>query len=558
MEIAGAIVALVPPIPASIGTDSMAMHLKATRLKKIATAAIESTRIPERNYRRGDQRRQALAKIDPTGVDLSEAKQYINTAEKQENEEREAEENTMRKLRSLAPSDNPLGKPWPMQQNGDLWQSFWHGLVERGPDSVKTKWVKGHAKQVHIDAGITNERWKRGNDHGDTAANRGVKEVGEEVVQIADWMQKKHSKYTGFMDRVHVFQVKLMEKIKAKRDEKKALLKATQNKTCVGKVHICECLPYPKPAEAYRLQCRPLPKGPHKFHQQRNEMEKIRKFVASIRWAPEIETGIACTWLELDAGFCCQQGKLTLATKLAQKPLLDQQLRLFKQKVRHIALMTMNIDREGMFTGTVTRCTRLQAIGVTNYHGSFAAAPAWSNHQAKAIAIMLLQQKGNLSPKSTMLLSQGRLWLSPSRMRFKGAAAWQINPHWEGTTHATVTTASNHHHNNNVQTTSTTASSQSTVSEMPGGKRQRIDKPPETPVASEPSGHPGESNSIQNTHEASSSTGTTPSGNYSVLLNRRGFSSTDWDPQTNFATEPDNSPPVSAPDPSLGENLGGG
>lgn len=86
--------------------------------------------------------------------------------------------------------------------------------------------------------------------------------------------------------------------------------------------------------------------------------------------------------------------------------------------------------REGVFTTPVARCTRLRASSSTNHHAAFAASPAWTRGHAKSVTIMLLLQKGKLNWKTSRDLGNDRLWLRPSRLRFRGTAAWTVNLDW--------------------------------------------------------------------------------------------------------------------------------
>ena len=246
--------------------------------------------------------------------------------------------------------------------------------------------------------GLTTIASKRGNDHGDVTARKGVELVRLHIVALAAWLHDKHGDYTKFMDRVHYYMIKVMEIVKAKREAKRVLLKAATDKHTFGKIHIVSVMDFaPDDEGAYRLAMGPLPRGIHKFHQDRWQLNRIRAFIAETKWAPAIESGRACTWLELYAGFCCYLGerKAAIALRnLARKPFLDQQLKLFQQHVRYVALMCIDSGREGLFTTPVTICTRLRALGITNHHAAFAASPVWNRGQAKAVTIMMLQQKG--------------------------------------------------------------------------------------------------------------------------------------------------------------------
>ena len=88
MELAGSIVAMVRRVPLRIAADSKSMIDKAMKLKQAATQLVN----------------------DPESV--------------------------------WWPRKNPMGKPWSLQPDGDLWKILWDGLLTRGPESVTWQKVK--------------------------------------------------------------------------------------------------------------------------------------------------------------------------------------------------------------------------------------------------------------------------------------------------------------------------------------------------------------------------------------------------------------------------------
>lgn len=82
MEIAGSIVAMLRATPLRIAADSKAMIDKAMKLKEAAQTRIQ----------------------DPQAA--------------------------------WWPMKNPMGKPWGLQKDGDLWKIMWEGLLTRGPHTI--------------------------------------------------------------------------------------------------------------------------------------------------------------------------------------------------------------------------------------------------------------------------------------------------------------------------------------------------------------------------------------------------------------------------------------
>ena len=62
------------------------------------------------------------------------------------------------------------GKPWGLQDDGDVWEMIAKAIAARGKSATAVTKVKGHAKQEHIDNGETTAAHKEGNDLADEAA----------------------------------------------------------------------------------------------------------------------------------------------------------------------------------------------------------------------------------------------------------------------------------------------------------------------------------------------------------------------------------------------------
>ena len=64
--------------------------------------------------------------------------------------------------------------------HSDLWAQVVTDILRLGPDAVRITWIKGHAKQSHVDRGITTKEDKYGNDHADTLAG-----IGRDLRQVS-------------------------------------------------------------------------------------------------------------------------------------------------------------------------------------------------------------------------------------------------------------------------------------------------------------------------------------------------------------------------------------
>ena len=64
-------------------------------------------------------------------------------------------------------------KPWQLLRDGHLWKALSDAIYQRGPGSIAASWVKGRAKAIHIQKGITTLYHKLRNDRVDTIADDG-------------------------------------------------------------------------------------------------------------------------------------------------------------------------------------------------------------------------------------------------------------------------------------------------------------------------------------------------------------------------------------------------
>ena len=65
----------------------------------------------------------------------------------------------------------PMSQCWQTTADGDLWLHLELAIRAKGPDSIQFTWIKGHATDAHIAAGITTLANKVGNDHADQIAD---------------------------------------------------------------------------------------------------------------------------------------------------------------------------------------------------------------------------------------------------------------------------------------------------------------------------------------------------------------------------------------------------
>jgi len=92
------------------------------------------------------------------------------------------------------PDDKTNYSTW---SDGDLWMYFVKVVQNKGLQSVRFTWVKGHATDEHVAQGITTNRNKRGNEDADACADMGVMCHGEGMNYLANAYSKRHGQYAA-------------------------------------------------------------------------------------------------------------------------------------------------------------------------------------------------------------------------------------------------------------------------------------------------------------------------------------------------------------------------
>jgi len=98
--------------------------------------------------------------------------------------------------------DPEAWRPFKLRSDGDLWAHFTKVVCAKGFDTVAFTWVKGHATEEHVRAGITTETHKHGNLVADQVADIGTQLHGKDIIDIAGWYHTRYRSYLAFMRKV--------------------------------------------------------------------------------------------------------------------------------------------------------------------------------------------------------------------------------------------------------------------------------------------------------------------------------------------------------------------
>ena len=101
--------------------------------------------------------------------------------------------------------DRPDKKRWSCTKDGDLWEHAQKMMQKKGPESVQTVKVKGHATKEMVERGAVRSIDKEGNDKADEAAGRGSHGEQRRLHALTKLYAERHEAYKIFMAKIHIF-----------------------------------------------------------------------------------------------------------------------------------------------------------------------------------------------------------------------------------------------------------------------------------------------------------------------------------------------------------------
>ena len=75
-------------------------------------------------------------------------------------------------------------------------------LIAKGHISFKVTWVKGHATDKHVEDGVTTAADKAGHCKADEIADMRTDICGTNIIQLANYFQERHKRYTNLAKEV--------------------------------------------------------------------------------------------------------------------------------------------------------------------------------------------------------------------------------------------------------------------------------------------------------------------------------------------------------------------
>ena len=328
-------------------------------------------------------------------------------------------------------------RPWGLQKDGDLWKLFhdfahakgldaiklFHDFAHaKGLDAISITWVKGHAKQHHIDDGITTAEDAEGNDKADTLASLGIEEHMDGLQHLANYYRSKQVALQKLTARIHrMFQIVLTKEhelrtaIEVREEKARKLFQSTMTPTTT----LPQKHPAPPADEGHTLRLDAFTTDQPNSHTTIRQCQ-VKAFLEITTWQPTTQGHNGTSWLEMLAIYNCLGGNAELkpqTSDLAITETLRKQFTTFTKDVKAIATTLMQPQDRMLFKAAKSKGKRFDAYGITN-HIPYISAHICLNKQHNAtLHEALAHITKELNHKTTQQLHDGALKVTNQHLR---------------------------------------------------------------------------------------------------------------------------------------------
>ena len=314
---------------------------------------------------------------------------------------------------------------WRMQSDGDLWEHFHKALKNKSAKAVRIQWTKGHAKQNHVDKGITTLEKKIGNDKADENADQGAKLHSHARRESTKWLANKHVQYTTFMKKVvtHIVEAYIIHK---QLDEIDEMENVVTDKSVFYKPLI-----YVNEANANHFKT-VAHVGHFKAHNENdNKSREVYGFLENLKIQKSDNQMRCITWIELYILYRLRGYKQPIDNpdSIAHaKATLDKQFSAFKTKVRGVvSRIYIESEQEKVFQPCFIKNENLIGIGITGKHQGPSFNVFIKEEEKNEIAKNLHLLNHSLSNVKLDKLLNGELKFIPRVLAMRGRAEWNAN-----------------------------------------------------------------------------------------------------------------------------------
>ena len=317
-------------------------------------------------------------------------------------------------------------KHWSLMNDGDLWEHLALAIQAKGAHAIKVSWVKGHAGEKHIKAGISNPFKKAGNDRADANADEGVKWYGGDLLKAASHIHERHSHYANFMFKVvkHIVEGYIIHRQLS--DIKKAEEAEAASSADPGKLY--EKLSYAKLGDARLLnavssiQC-------FAAYAKKPAAKNMEHFLSNLQVVPRDDhDDRSITWLELYILYRIRGGIKPIpdSTRIAfGRATADKQIAAFKRLVR--GLVSRVLDEQGdakLFKPCKSKPSELAGVGILGKIAALNFNVVVTQAEQDTIAMTMSSLIRSVSIKKHKGFINGTIKLIPHELKLKGKAGW--------------------------------------------------------------------------------------------------------------------------------------
>ena len=291
----------------------------------------------------------------------------------------------------------------------------------KGHRSIKISWVKGHAKQCHIDSGVTTFRDMVGNDQADATADEATALYGKDLLNVASWFHDRAKAYVSFMKKVshHIVEAYIIHR--QLLDEQQSDQQATDRGT------FYQPLRYPELSCCRKIKHCASTGNYSKFLHDNPGAGRVEAFLKGLDVSPTTGGQRPVSWVELYVLFVCRGYEVfEVPVHLAyEQPSADKRVRAFKSMCRAVVGRTLP-DRGDAELFSAAKQVRddLGGVGIVGQNASVMFNVHVSDHEKHIVARALVNLSRKVSVRSVDDYLDVKRKLVPRVLTLNGNSGW--------------------------------------------------------------------------------------------------------------------------------------
>ncbi len=246
-------------------------------------------------------------------------------------------------------------RPWQLLPDGHLWKALADVIASRGEATFKVSWVKGHAKDMHVQKGITTDWLKQCNARADATAEQGQsKSHPDGLRKLGHIYCNRQSRYIDLVKYIH--QVIIQTHIEERR--LRDIIAKNSHHPALGKKQvkwylIPTALKWGRDEASTNFSLQHVPLVCPTICGSTTLYKESWLFLNHIRVEHASRDNPGITWVELLGLFAARGGHVDLrghdATPASTKTTLPQITRAFKYAVKLVIRDTGNVTLRKYF-----------------------------------------------------------------------------------------------------------------------------------------------------------------------------------------------------------------